>query len=105
MCPKFVHVLNMSFFHSAASKTPLQSFLGIAEQHIGTNNGVSALNCSLLIMIFIIRFKQHEIGNIYPLCLCGISDTAVLTSVSCLIHFSGLRIFIVCVRQIFSMTV
>lgn len=100
MCPKFVYVLNMSFFHSAASKTPLQSFLGIAEQHIGTNNGVSALNCStdsLLIMIFMIRFKQHETGNIYALCLCGISDTAVLTFVSCLIHFSGLRIFIVCV--------
>lgn len=25
----------------AGSKTPLQSFLGIAEQHVGPNNGVS----------------------------------------------------------------
>lgn len=27
--------------HLAGSKTPLQSFLGIAEQHVGPNNGVS----------------------------------------------------------------
>lgn len=27
----------------AGSKTPLQSFLGIAEQHVGPNNGVSVL--------------------------------------------------------------
>lgn len=27
----------------AGSKTPLQSFLGIAEQHVGPNNGVSII--------------------------------------------------------------
>ncbi|NXE09711.1 AN13B protein, partial [Lophotis ruficrista] len=30
---------------SKGSKTPLQSFLGIAEQHVGPNNGVSVLGC------------------------------------------------------------